>query len=410
MPAPDPRTHEDYDRLYYRLDLEPGASAAEIKHNYRQLAQIFHPDKWRHPTPASLHWASEQFKKIKEAREVLEDYWSVHHEAPASRVVLSDAQLGREREQLRELQRRREHLHGELDALQSAKLRGLAEFARMQTERERLLGELVRLREEAVRERASAAARREEEQERAFGTAQAAGSVDPVSSGAGNGSGNGAGNGNNPGASLAPLERHALRDFFFSRFDDPSRGWLMRLSGIVVMLIVLFVVAHKIVFSIFSATGSWRWLGETLQWLLIAAGVVLVGGFAWAQRTFYRADYAGLEHGMPLPARETWERVNAALRGTGRHGAEWRVEAGEYLPRDAGFELCAVLRYSMARPGERAAHQAVTFRCRARAVSAGETRIAWHFGVRAPVWWLPPAAKAVRDLRKRIETDLAARL
>lgn len=397
MPAPDPRTQEDYDRLYYRLDLEPGASAADIKHNYRQLAQIFHPDKWRHPSPASLHWASEQFKKIKEAREVLEAYWSVHHEAPASRVALSDAQLVRVREQLRELQLHRERLHSELDALQSTKLRGLAEFARMQTERERLIGELVRLREEAARERTSAAARRDDAAERA------AASFNPAS-------GNGGNHGGNHDASLAPLERHAVRDFFFSRFDDPSRGWLIRLSGIVVMLIVLFVVAHKLVFSVFDVAGSWRWLGETLQWMLMAAGVVLVGGFVWAQRTFYRADRAGRAHGMPLPAHETWERVNAALRGTGRHGAEWCIEAVEQQPGDAGFALRAVLRYSMARPGEREAHQAVTFRCRARAVSAVETRIAWDFGVQAPTWWLPPAAKVVRDLRKRIETDLGARL
>ncbi|QBR03182.1 J domain-containing protein [Paraburkholderia pallida] len=400
MSAPDPRTHEDYDRLYYRLDLEPGASAAEIKHNYRQLAQIFHPDKWRHPSPASLHWASEQFKKIKEAREVLEDYWSAHHEAPASRVTLGDAHLVRMREQLRDLQLRRERLQGELDSLQSAKLRGLAEFARMQTERERLIGELVHLREEAVRERASAAARRDEEQ--ATRQAEADTAASPA---AGNG-----GNGNNHGTSFAPLERHPVRDFFFSRFDDPARGWLMTLSGIAVMFIVLFVVAHKIVFSVFDVSGSWRWLGEILQGLLIAAGVVLVGGYAWAQRTFYRADRAGREHGMPLPAHETWQRVGAALRGTGRHGAEWRIETGKQLPGNAGFELRAVLRYAMAREGEDDAHQAVTFRCRARAASAGETRIAWDFGVQAPTWWLLPAAKVVRDLRRRIEADLAARL
>ncbi|MCG5072013.1 J domain-containing protein [Paraburkholderia tagetis] len=397
MPAPDPRTREDYDRLYYRLDLEPGASAADIKHNYRQLAQIFHPDKWRHPSPASLHWASEQFKKIKEAREVLEAYWSVHDAPPASRVAQSDAQLARVREQMRELQLRRERLSVELDALQNAKLRGLAEFARMQTERERVIGELVRLREEAARERASAAARREQEQACA-GQAQAAASVNRAN-----------GNGNAHDADLALRERHPTRDFFFSRFDDPARGWLMTLSGIVVMCIVVFVVAHKIVFSVFDAAGSWRGLGDALQALLIAAGVVLMGGFAWAQRTFYRADRAGREHGMPLPVHETWERVGAALRGTGRHGAEWRIETAEHLPGDAGFELRAVLRYSAARPGAGEAHQAVTFRCRAYAVSAGETRIAWGFGVQAPTWWLLPAAKVVRDLRRRIETDLGVR-
>ncbi|MFX1766722.1 J domain-containing protein [Paraburkholderia sp. A1RI-2L] len=399
MPASDPRNREDYDRLYYRLDLEPGASAADIKHNYRQLAQIFHPDKWRHPSPASLHWASEQFKKIKEAREVLETYWHVHDEAPASRVAQSDAHIARVREQVRELQLNRERLRSELDALQSAKLRGLAEFARMQTERERLIGELVRLREDATRERASAAERREQ--------AQAAGSASPADSANGNGS-----HARHHDADLALPERHPVRDFFYSRFDDPARGWLMTLSGIVVMCIVIFVVAHKIVFSIFDAGGSWRWLGETLQGLLIAVGVVLAGGYAWAQRTFYRADRAGREHGMPLPAHSTWLRVCAALRGTGRHGAQWSIETLKQLPGDAGFELRAVLRYSTARPGqsEGEAHQAVIFLCRARAVSAGETRIAWGFGVHAPAWWLLPAAKVVRDLRRRIEMDLAARL
>ena len=140
MPATDPRTHEDYDRLYYRLDLEPGASAADIKHNYRQLAQILHPDKWRHPSAASLHWADEQFKRIKEAREVLEAYWAMHHQAPASGTAPGDTQLLRVREQMRELEVRRERLHGELDGLQRDRLRALAEIARMQTERERLIG------------------------------------------------------------------------------------------------------------------------------------------------------------------------------------------------------------------------------------------------------------------------------
>ncbi|CAB3802403.1 Chaperone protein DnaJ [Paraburkholderia caffeinitolerans] len=402
MPASDPRNREDYDRLYYRLDLEPGASAADIKHNYRQLAQIFHPDKWRHPSPASLHWASEQFKRIKEAREVLEAYWSVHEEAPASRVAQSDAQVARVREQVRELQLNRERLRGELDSLQSAKLRGLAEFARMQTERERLIGELMRLREEATHERASAAERRKQ--------AQAAGSAKSANGDGGN-RGN-RGNGNHQGTDLALPERHPVRDFFYSRFDDPARGWLMTLSGLVVMCIVVFVVAHKIVFSVFDAAGSWRWLGETLQGLLIAVGVVLVSGFAWAQRTFYRADRAGREHGMPLPAHETWLRVNAALRGTGRHGAEWHIETVKQLPGDTGFELRAVLRYSTAREGQSGgeARQAVTFLCHARAASAGETRIAWGFGVQAPAWWLLPAARVVRDLRRRIEMDLAARL
>jgi hypothetical protein len=302
---------------------------------------------------------------------------------------------------MRDLQLARERLRGELDMLQSERLRTLAELARMQNERQRLIGEIVRLRDEVARERASAAAWREQEeaaaqmQEEQLANAEAA---------------NGAG----VETSLVPHERHAIRDFFFSRFDDPARGWLLRLSGTVVALIVLFAVSHKIVFSVFNAAGSWRWLGETLQWLMIVAGATLAGGFMWAQRTFYRADRAGRVHSVPLPAAETWQRVGTALRGTARHGALWHIETAGLAPGETGFELRAFLHYSTAQPGvgvdESDAKQTVTFRCRAHAVSAGETRIAWDFGVRAPTWWLVPAARVVRDLRKRIEMDLSARV
>ncbi|WP_322069663.1 J domain-containing protein [Paraburkholderia bannensis] len=395
MPSSDPQTHEDYDRLYYRLDLEPGASAADIKHNYRQLAQIFHPDKWRHPTAASLHWADEQFKRIKEAREVLEAYWAVHHEAPASGSALSDTQRLRVAEQMRELEVRRDRLHGEVDRMHRERLRALAEIARMQTERERLIGEIVRLRDDVASERAAHAAWRENEQAASSAASLAAAQEAAETS---------------VEQELAPAGRHPIRNFFFARFDDPSRGWLMTLSGAAVAMIVLFVVAHRLVFSVFDATGSWRWLAVFLQTLLIVAGTVLVGGFAWSQRTLHRADRAGRVHAVPLPARETWQRVTAALRGTGRHGARWQVETGALSPDDEGFELQAVLRYSTKTQGEGDAHQAVTFRCRAQAAGAGATRVAWDFGVQAPTWWLVPAAKVVRDLRSRVEAEIAGRV
>lgn len=395
MPATDPRTHEDYDRLYYRLDLEPGASAADIKHHYRQLAQIFHPDKWRHPTAASLHWADEQFKRIKEAREVLEAYWAMHHVAPTSGAALSDAQRLRVLEEMRELEVRRDRLHGELDGLQRNRLRSLTEIARMQTERERLIGEIVRLRDDVASERAAHAAWRENEQA-ASEAANLAAAEEAAEIPADH--------------DLAPTERHPIRNFFFARFDDPSRGWLLTLSGAVVVLIVLFVVAHRLVFSVFDATGSWRWLAVFLQTLLIVAGAVLAGGFAWAQRTIHRADRAGRMHGVPLPARETWQRVGAALRGTSRHGAIWQIETGALSPDDSSFALQAVLRYSTRPHGESDAHQTVMFRCRAQAAGAGATRIAWDFGVQAPTWWLVSAAGVVRDLRRRVEAEIAGRI
>ncbi|MBB3259817.1 hypothetical protein F4827_004738 [Paraburkholderia bannensis] len=395
MPATDPRTHEDYDRLYYRLDLEPGASAADIKHNYRQLAQILHPDKWRHPSAASLHWADEQFKRIKEAREVLEAYWAMHHQAPSSGTVPGNAQLLRVREQMRELEVRRERLHGELDGLQRDRLRALAEIARMQTERERLIGEIVRLRDDVASERAAHAVWRDNEQaaSEAEDQATAEHAAEALAD-----------------HDLAPTARHPIRNFFFARFDDPSRGWLMTLSAAVVVLIVLFVAAHRLVFSVFDATGSWRWLGVLLQAVLIATGAILAGGFAWSQRTLHRADRAGRMHGVPLPARETWQRVGAALRGTGRHGASWQIETGALSPDDSSFTLQAVLRFSTRQHGESEAHQTVTFRCRAHAAGAGTTRIAWDFGVQAPTWWLVPAAGVVRDLRRRVEADIAGRI
>jgi hypothetical protein len=395
MPATDPRTHEDYDRLYYRLDLEPGASAADIKHNYRQLAQIFHPDKWRHPTAASLHWADEQFKRIKEAREVLEAYWAVHQEAPTSGTALSDAQRLRVREEMRELEVRRERLHGELDGLQRNRLRMLAEMARMQTERERLIGEIVRLRDDVASERAAHAAWRENEQA-ASEAANLSAAEEAAELQADH--------------DFAPAARHPIRNFFFARFDDPSRGWLMTLSGAVVVLIVLFVLAHRLVFSVFDATGSWRWIAVFLQTLLIVVGAVLAGGFAWSQRTLHRADRAGRVHGVPLPAREIWQRVGTALRGTSRHGAIWQIETGALSPDDSSFALQAVLRYSTKPHGESDAHQTVTFRCHAQAAGAGATRIAWDFGVQAPTWWLVPAAKVVRDLRRRVEAEIAGRI
>ncbi|CAG9216277.1 DnaJ-like protein [Paraburkholderia tropica] len=430
MPAPHPRTHADYDRLYYRLELEPGASAADIKHNYRQLAQIFHPDKWRHPTAASLHWADEQFKKIKEAREVLEGYWLAHHEAPASRAALSEPQLARALDQVRDLQLRRERLRGELDALQSEQARGVAELTRMQAERERLASELVHLRDEVARARASEAARREmelaqqrsreraAEAQRERDEAEAASASEAASQAASDA----ASHATRDAAMAAgpwPPARHALRDACFARLDDPSRGWLITLSGIVVALIVLFVATHRIVFSVFDATGGWRWLGDTLQAVLIAAGVVFAGGFAWAQRGFYRADRAGRAHNVALPAHETWQRVNAALRGTGRYGASWRIESCTVSPGDAGFDLRAVLSYSTKADADSQTNQTLRFHCRAQQTGEGgeggvggvrETRLAWGFTVEAPTWWLVPAAKIVRDLRRRVEAELAARV
>lgn len=369
----------DYDRLYYRLDLEPGANEADIKHHYRHLAQILHPDKWRHPTAASMRWADDQFKRVKEARELLEAYWSVHHAPPVSRSALSVAQVEQLHAQMQSLLAQRERVRGELDTLRAERTRTLDEIQRMRLERDALHGELVGLRDEAhaVEDHESARQPRREAAREAV---------------------------------QAPSRAGGVRDYLFSRFDDPSRGWLLTLSASVFACIVIFVLAHGIVSVLLAPIARYevgRWLAHLLQWGLVAAGVVLVFGWGWAQRTLYRAGRAGREHAVALPADETLRRVSAALRHEAHYGAEWSVESYERAPDDTQFALQAALRFSQGgQPGAR--RHTVTFRCRAHASGAAQTSLAYDFAVGAPGWWLVPSARVVRDLRKRLEADLGA--
>jgi hypothetical protein len=373
MPGHDYRP-VDYDRLYYRLDLEPGASEADIKHHYRHLAQVLHPDKWRHPTAASMRWADEQFKRVKEARELLEAYWSVHHVAPVSRSALSAAQAEQLHAQMQSLVAQRERVRAELDALRTERTRTLDEIQRMRTERDTLHGELAGMRDEG----------REAREAQPDATPQA---VDmPSRSGGG------------------------VRDFLFAKLDDPSRGWLLTLSASVFVCIVIYVVAHLAVGLLLAPIARFeagRWLAHVLQWGLVAGGVVLAFGWGWSQRTLYRAGRAGSEHPVALPADETRRRVSAALRHEAHYGAEWSVESYEAAPDDSHFALRAMMRFS---PGSQAGtrRHMVTFRCRARTAGAAQTALAYDFSVAAPTWWLVPAARVVRDLRKRLDADLGA--
>jgi len=371
MPGRDYRP-VDYDRLYYRLDLEPGASEADIKHRYRHLAQILHPDKWRHPTAASVRWADEQFKRVKEARELLEAYWSVHHAPPVSRSALSIAQADQLHAQMQSLVAQRERVRAELDALRAERTRTLDEIRRMRTERDTLHSEL--------------AAMRDEEHEARVAQAET------------------------PSEAVEMSPSGGLREFLFAKLDDPSRGWLLTLSASVFVCIVIFVVAHLVVGLLLAPVARFeagRWLAHVLQWGLVAGGLVLAFGWGWSQRTLYRAGRSGSEHPVALPADETRRRVNAALRYETHHGAEWSIESYEAAPDDSHFALRAAMRFS---PGSQAVtrRHTVTFRCRARTAGAAQTALAYDFSVAAPTWWLVPAARVVRDLRKRLDADLGA--
>ncbi|SDD29311.1 J domain-containing protein [Paraburkholderia lycopersici] len=371
MPGHDYRP-VDYDRLYYRLDLEPGANEADIKHHYRHLAQILHPDKWRHPTAASMRWADEQFKRVKEARELLEAYWSVHHAPPVSRSALSVAQAEQLHAQMQSLLAQRERVRGELDALRAERRQTFDEIRRMKLERDALRGEVAGLRD--------AAQAREPQPE------------------------------TGPQAVETASRTSGVRDFLFSKFEDPSRGWLLTLSASVFVCVVIFVVAHVVVGLLLAPIARFeagRWLANLLQWALVAGGVVLAFGWGWAQRTLYRAARAGREHAVALPADEACRRVSAALRHEPHYGADWRIDSYEAAPDETQFALRAVLRFS---PGAQSAARShtVTFHCRARAAGPAQTSLAYDFHAAAPTWWLVPSARVVRDLRKRLDGDLGA--
>ena len=88
----------NYDQCYQTLQLKPGASLAEIKQRYRELALRYHPDK---VPPAQRERATLQFQRINAAKEALESYWEERRSAPPSALHqrFQDALRRREEDQ-----------------------------------------------------------------------------------------------------------------------------------------------------------------------------------------------------------------------------------------------------------------------------------------------------------------------
>src|SRR5262245_61624088 len=63
----------DVDRYYRILELEPGASLEEIRQAYRDLAVVWHPDRFAH-SPRLLEKAQAKMKAINEAYAFLKTY------------------------------------------------------------------------------------------------------------------------------------------------------------------------------------------------------------------------------------------------------------------------------------------------------------------------------------------------
>ncbi len=73
-------------RCYRILGLPPGASQAEIKQAYRDLVQVWHPDRFAHDARLQQK-AQNNLKRINEAFEVLLSYNPPKHPSPFSRLT-----------------------------------------------------------------------------------------------------------------------------------------------------------------------------------------------------------------------------------------------------------------------------------------------------------------------------------
>ena len=60
---------------YRMLDLEPGATFADVKRSYRELVRVWHPDRFSHE-PALEQKAQEKLKQINRAFELLEKFFA----------------------------------------------------------------------------------------------------------------------------------------------------------------------------------------------------------------------------------------------------------------------------------------------------------------------------------------------
>ncbi len=73
----------DINRAYRVLGLYPGAERDEVKRAYRDLAQVWHPDRFSHNDRLAAK-AQKNFKRIQEAFELLKDYDPPADAQPAS--------------------------------------------------------------------------------------------------------------------------------------------------------------------------------------------------------------------------------------------------------------------------------------------------------------------------------------
>ena len=75
-----PNKYEKYFRI---LDLDIGASKADVKKAFRELSQVWHPDNYMRKSLDLQNRATEKFKELSHAYQVLSNYLSTEEKRRA---------------------------------------------------------------------------------------------------------------------------------------------------------------------------------------------------------------------------------------------------------------------------------------------------------------------------------------
>ena len=88
-----------YEKYYRALDLDVGASKKDVKKAFRELSHIYHPDNLMGKSLNVQNRASEKFKVISNADQVLNEYLSEEDSYSEAEEKKRDEQEQKEREE-----------------------------------------------------------------------------------------------------------------------------------------------------------------------------------------------------------------------------------------------------------------------------------------------------------------------
>ena len=153
-----------YEEYYRILDLDVGASQDEVKKAFRELSHIWHPDNHMGKSSNVQNRATEKFKEISNAYQVLNDYLRAEEKKKAEQAERE--REGKERKQREENERRKREEESRSKAEQDRR-------GREEKEREQREESLRRIREEIIRGNAEQDRREREEKEHKYWEEQA---------------------------------------------------------------------------------------------------------------------------------------------------------------------------------------------------------------------------------------------